>query len=76
MDLQMPVMDGCQAARAIRRSGHPQASAIPIVALTANAFAEDVNQALAAGMDEHIAKPVEARQLGETLSRLIGREKQ
>ena len=74
MDLQMPVMDGCQAARAIRQSGHPQAYSIPIVALSANAFAEDINQALAAGMDEHISKPVETKQLWNTLYRLIGRE--
>ena len=67
MDIQMPVMDGYQAARAIRASGHPQAGSIPIVAMTANAFAEDVRAALAAGMNAHIAKPIEPDVLYDTL---------
>lgn len=54
MDLQMPVMDGYTAAREIRKSRHPQAAGIPIIALTANAFAEDIAKAQTAGMDDHI----------------------
>lgn len=58
MDVVMPVMDGLQAARAIRESSHPQAKEIPIIAQTANAFAEDVQRTRQAGMDDHISKPL------------------
>ncbi|MDD2955344.1 MAG: transporter substrate-binding domain-containing protein [Oscillospiraceae bacterium] len=58
MDIQMPVMDGHESARAIRASGHPQAKEIPIIAMTANAFTEDVTAALASGMNDHISKPI------------------
>ena len=58
MDVQMPVMDGYEATTVIRTSGHPEAKTIPIIAMTANAFAEDVAEALAKGMNAHIAKPV------------------
>ena len=59
MDIQMPVMDGYQSAKAIRACSHPDAQSVLIAAMTANAFAEDVAAALAAGMDAHIAKPVD-----------------
>ena len=58
MDVVMPVMDGLQAARAIRESSHPQAKEIPIIAQTANAFAEDVQRTRQAGMNDHISKPL------------------
>lgn len=58
MDIQMPVMNGYQATGAIRKSTHPEAKTIPIIAMTANAFTEDVNEALANGMNGHISKPV------------------
>ena len=58
MDVQMPVMNGYDAARAIRRSLHKQAGTIPIIAMTANAFSEDIRHSLTAGMNAHIAKPV------------------
>ena len=58
MDVVMPVMDGLQAARAIRESSHPQAKEIPIIAQTANAFAEDVQRTQQAGMNDHISKPL------------------
>ena len=58
MDVVMPVMDGLQAARAIRESSHPQAKVIPIIAQTANAFAEDVQRTQQAGMNDHISKPL------------------
>lgn len=73
MDIQMPVMDGYEAARAIRASAHPQAASIPIYAMTANAFSEDVSAALSAGMNGHIAKPIDTRTLYETIKRATGR---
>ncbi len=68
MDVQMPVMNGYEATVAIRKSSHPQAQTIPIIAMTANAFAEDVNEALANGMNGHIAKPINYDKLFETLN--------
>lgn len=67
LDINMPVMDGCEAARAIRRSLKPDAKEIPIYAMTANAFSEDVRAVLDAGMNGHIAKPVEAQRLYQML---------
>lgn len=68
MDVQMPVMDGYEATRRIRRSGHPEAESMVIIAMTANAFAEDVQAALAAGMDAHTAKPVDMGALERVLA--------
>ena len=68
MDVQMPVMDGYRATRAIRASSHPDATKIPIIAMTANAFVDDVADALAAGMDMHMAKPVDITALGGVLA--------
>ena len=68
MDIQMPVLDGYAAARAIRASGHEDASVIPIYAMTANTFAEDVAKALAAGMNGHLAKPIDMNALMRVLS--------
>lgn len=77
MDVQMPVMNGYDAARAIRRSLHKQAGTIPIIAMTANAFSEDIRHSLTAGMNAHIAKPVDMKllitminELKETYERL------
>lgn len=70
MDLQMPNMDGCTATEHIRASGHPQAKDIPIFAMTANAFSEDISAALNAGMNGHIEKPVDTQILYETLARV------
>lgn len=67
MDLQMPVMDGYTATRKIRASSHPQSADIPIIALTANAFAEDIAKALAAGMNDHVSKPIDYRRLFKLL---------
>ena len=58
MDMQMPVMDGPNAARAIRGLDRPDAKTIPIIALTANAYREDVDVCVAAGMNAHLAKPL------------------
>ena len=63
MDVQMPVMNGHEATRAIRASGHPDARDIPILAMTADAFSEDVAAAAAAGMNGHLAKPVNINDL-------------
>ena len=70
MDVQMPVMNGYEAARRIRACGHPRAGSIPIVAMTANAFAEDVQNALDAGMNGHLAKPIDMDAIKAVLGRL------
>ena len=67
MDVQMPVMNGYEATRAIRRSSHELAKTIPIIAMTANAFSEDIQHSLAAGMNAHVSKPVEMKVLEKTI---------
>ena len=67
MDVQMPVMNGYEATKAIRRSSHKLAKTIPIIAMTANAFSEDIQHSLAAGMNAHVSKPVEMRVLEKTI---------
>ena len=74
MDIQMPRMNGYDAARAIRSEHRPDCRTIPIVAMTANAFAEDVQAARAAGMDEHIAKPLDLKALARVMSRYLLRQ--
>jgi len=69
MDIQMPIMDGYEAARKIRSSAHAQAATIPIFAMTANAFTEDVSAALSSGMNGHIAKPIDTEVLYSTLQK-------
>lgn len=71
LDIQMPVMNGYEAARAIRSSSHPQAETIPILAMTADAFAEDVRHAIDAGMNDHIAKPIELKRLDEVIREVM-----
>ena len=71
-NVQMPVMNGYEALKAIRSSGHPMAETIPIIAMTANAFVEDIHDALDAGMDAHVAKPVDMKVLKETVAQVIG----
>ncbi len=73
MDIQMPVMDGYAATRAIRALEDERLSAIPIVAMTANAFKEDVEAARNAGMQGHIAKPIDIDKMRATLSEVLGR---
>ncbi len=67
MDIQMPLMDGHEASRAIRASQHPQARQIPIFAMTANAFTEDISASLSSGMNGHISKPIDTNALYKTL---------
>ena len=73
MDIQMPEMDGYEAARTIRSDSRPDARSIPIIAMTANAFEQDVKTALEAGMDAHLAKPIEPERLFQTLHHHLGR---
>ena len=67
MDVQMPVMNGYEATKAIRKSSHELAKTIPIIAMTANAFSEDIQHSLAAGMNAHVSKPVEMKVLEKTI---------
>ena len=71
MDVHMPEMDGYQATRTIRASALPEGATIPIIAMTADAFAENVAEAYAAGMSDHIAKPIEVNLLLKTLQKYI-----
>ncbi len=71
MDVMMPVLDGYEATKAIRSSSHPEALTIPVIAMTANAFVKDVQDALDAGMNAHIAKPVHIEVLKNTLASCI-----
>ena len=71
MDIQMPVMNGCEATREIRKCSHPRAASIPIIAMSANAFSEDVNEALDAGMDAYLTKPVDMKMLKKTLIEIL-----
>lgn len=70
MDIMMPVMDGIAATKAIRSLTRPDAKTIPILAMTANAFEEDAKQCFAAGMNAHIAKPIDMELLEKTLQRV------
>ena len=76
MDVQMPKMDGYTATQAIRALDDKEKAAIPIVAMTANAFAEDRERALAAGMNGHIAKPIDVKKLEQVLVKLLGETKE
>ena len=71
MDMRMPEMDGLEASRTIRAMARPDAASVPIIALTANAFDEDVQRSLQAGLNAHLSKPVEPDRLFETLEGLI-----
>jgi len=68
MDVQMPHMNGYEATKAIRKLADPQKSRIPIIAMTANAFEEDKKNATKAGMNGHLAKPIDIQKLIQTLS--------
>ena len=72
MDVQMPVMNGLDATRAIRRSTNPLGKTIPIIAMTANAFSEDVQNCLNAGMDAHVSKPLDISALERTVRSVAG----
>ncbi|MEQ2443992.1 ATP-binding protein [Pseudoflavonifractor sp. CLA-AP-H29] len=74
MDMQMPEMDGCQAARAIRALDKPDAATVPIIAVTANAFAEDIAKTTEAGMNGHISKPIDVSLLYQALEKCMKHE--
>ena len=71
MDIRMPIMDGYEAARRIRALDRADAHRIPIVAMTADAFDDDRERALAAGMNAHVAKPIDVREVLRTLARCL-----
>ena len=71
MDIMMPEMDGCEAARLIRALNRPDAGKVIILALTANSFAEDVIRTMEAGMNAHLVKPLNMKVLQETLQKLL-----
>ena len=72
MDIQMPVMDGYEATGRIRRSGRDDAASVPIIAMSANAFSEDVAKSLEAGMNMHLSKPIDIGKVLSALVELIG----
>ncbi len=74
MDVMMPVMDGLEASNAIRSLPRADSKVIPIVALSANAFDEDIRRSLASGMDAHLSKPIEPEKLAQTLSHMVRRQ--
>ena len=74
MDVRMPVMDGLSATEAIRALERPDAKTIPIIAMTANVFDEDVERSRQAGMNAHLSKPVEPERLYETMAKLVRRD--
>ena len=74
MDIQMPLMDGYTAAREIRRLNRKDAKTVPIVAMTADAFAEDIKLAKDAGMNTHIAKPIDAEILYKTIKKIFDKQ--
>ena len=71
MDIQMPIMNGYEAAKKIRKLENPKLANVPIIAMTANAFSEDVKAALDAGMNGHIAKPIDVAKMMETLAKIL-----
>ena len=72
MDIMMPVMNGYEAAKMIRSLDREDAKEVPIIAMTANAFTEDRIRAKEAGMDEHVAKPVDVELLVKVIHKLVG----
>lgn len=74
MDIMMPVMDGLEATRHIRSMNRRDAMTIPIVAMSANAFQEDVEKSLAAGLNEHLTKPLDEKKLTETMKKYLGKK--
>ncbi len=70
MDIRMPVMDGIEATKRIRGSDRPDAAKIPIIAMTANAFDEDMKKSVECGMNGHLTKPIDMKKVMETFRRI------
>ena len=70
-DIRMPVMNGFEATRALRAMERPDAKTIPVIAMTADAFAEDVRRCLECGMNAHIAKPIDVREVSRLLAKYL-----
>ena len=75
MDIRMPVMDGLETTKKIRKLNRPDAKNIPIIAMSANAYQEDIEKSLSAGINEHLAKPINPELLYATLEKFIGKNK-
>ncbi|MBQ7479536.1 MAG: response regulator [Selenomonadaceae bacterium] len=75
MDMRMPVMGGLEAAKSIRSANHENAKTIPIIALTANAFDEDVERSMQSGLDAHLSKPIDPEAIYDALTKLVGRKR-
>lgn len=75
MDVMMPVMDGLEAAHQIRTSGHPDSDSIPMIAVSANAFDEDIKRSLASGMNAHLSKPIEPEKLTQAVQHYARRKR-
>ena len=73
MDIQMPEMNGLEAAKTIRRMERSDARAVPIIAMTADAFRENIGRCLEAGMDAHLAKPVDVQEMGRVLVKFLAK---
>ena len=71
MDIMMPIMDGLEAARQIRSSNRADGLAVPIIAMSANAFEEDIEKSLAAGMNEHLIKPLDGSEVSDTKKKYL-----
>ena len=76
MDVHMPEMNGLEATKAIRDSGRPDAATVPVIAMTADVFKEDIRRCREAGMDAHIGKPVELDKLFSTLQRFLNKQQE
>ena len=76
MDIMMPVMDGLEAARQIRTLNRKDTKEIPIIAMTANAFQDDIRDCIDAGMNVHIAKPVDSKKIEDTLQLVLKQKMQ
>lgn len=76
MDLMMPVMDGIEATQMIRFSGQPDAGSIPIIAMTANVYADDVDRAKRAGMNDHLSKPLDPHKMIAVIASYYTKRKQ
>jgi len=74
MDIQMPVMNGYEATKLIRASGRADLAQVPIIAMTANTFRDDIDRAFASGMNAHLPKPVSHAQLAKTLQKWLGQD--